>query len=43
MKSLGSTKSKITKVENSENVTSLQTTEVVLIQCNIFNNSYQQN
>ena len=43
MKLLGSTKSKITKNENGENVPYLETTEVVLIQCNVVNNSYQQN
>ena len=43
MKLLGSTKSKITKNENGENVPRLETTEVALIPCNIFNNSYQQN
>ena len=43
MKLLGSTKSKITKVENGENVTYLKITEVVLIHCNVANNSYQQN
>ena len=42
MKLLGSTKSKITKNENSENVPYLQITEVVLIHCNLVNNSYQQ-
>ena len=42
MKLLGSTKSKITKDENGENVTCLEITEVVLIYCNIVNNDYQQ-
>ena len=42
MKLLGSTKSKITKDENSENVPRLEITEVVLIHCNIVNNDYQQ-
>ena len=41
MKLLGCTKSKITKNENSENVPDLETTEVLLINCNA-NNSYQQ-
>ena len=41
MKLLGSTKSKITKVEYSENVPHLEITEVVLIHCNIVND-YQQ-
>ena len=39
---LKSTKSKITKNENSENVPDLEITEVVLIHCNV-TNSYQQN
>ena len=42
MKLLGSTKSKITKDENGENVTCLEITEVVLMHCNIVNNDYQQ-
>ena len=42
MKSLGSTKSKISKDENGENVSHLEITEVVLIHCNIVNNNYQQ-
>ena len=43
MKLLGSTKSKITKHENGENVAHLEITEVVLVHCNIVNNKYQQN
>ena len=44
MKLLGSTKSKITKdKKNGENVPYLEITEVVLIHCNIVNNSYEQN
>ena len=43
MKLLGSTKSKVTKVENGENVPYLGITEVVLIHCNIVNNDYQHN
>ena len=43
MKLLGSTKSKITKNENGENVSHLEITEVVLIHSNIVNNDYQQN
>ena len=35
MKLLGSTKSKIAKYENGENVPNLETTEVVLVHCNI--------
>ena len=42
MKLLGSTKSKITKNENGENVPFLGITEVELIHCNIVNNDYQQ-
>ena len=42
MKLLGSTKSKITKNKNGENVPHLEITEVVLIPCNIVNNDYQQ-
>ena len=40
MKLLGSTESKITK---DENVPYLEITEVVLMHCNVVNNSYQQN
>ena len=43
MKLLGSTKSKIAKDEHDENVPDLEITEVVLIHCNVVNNSYQQN
>ena len=42
MKLLGSTKNKITKDKNDENVPHLETTEVVLVHCNIANNDYQQ-
>ena len=42
MKLLGSTKSKINKDENSEDIPHLEFTEVVLIHCNIANNGYQQ-
>ena len=41
VKYLGSTKSKITKNKNSENVLYLEITEVILIHCNVVNNSYQ--
>ena len=37
MKLLGSTKSKINKDKNSENVPHLEITEVVLVHCNIIN------
>ena len=40
MELLGSTKSKITKDENDENVPCLESTEAVLIHCNIVNNDY---
>ena len=40
MKLLGSTKSKITKTENGENVPYLEITEIVSILCNVVNNSY---
>ena len=42
MKLLGSTKNKITKNKNGDNVPHLQITEVVLVHCNIVNNDYQQ-
>ena len=42
MKLLGSTKNKITKDKNCENVPHLEITEVVLVHCNIVNNKYQQ-
>ena len=42
MKPLGSTKSKITKDENSQNVPHLEITEMVLVQCNIVKNDYEQ-
>ena len=41
MKLLGSTKSKITKDKNGENVPHLEITEVVLVHCNMVNNDYQ--
>ena len=43
MKLLGRTKSNTTKNKNAENVPHLEVTEVVLINCNIVNNYYQQN
>ena len=42
MKLLGSTKNKITKDKNGENVPHLEITEVVLVHCNIVDNDYQQ-
>ena len=40
IKLLGSTKSKITKDENYENVPHLEITEIELVTCNIANNDY---
>ena len=42
MKLLGSTKSKISKDKNGENVPHLQITEVILVHFNMINNDYQQ-
>ena len=42
MKLLGSTKNKIAKDKNGENVPHLDITEVILVHCNIANNDYQQ-
>ena len=42
MKLLERTKSKITKDENGENGPHLEITEVLLVHCNIINNSYQR-
>ena len=42
MKFLGSTRSKITKVKNGENVPHLEITEGILVACDIVNNDYQQ-
>ena len=42
MKLLGSTKSKINKDKNGENLSHLEIPEVVLIHCYIVNNNYQQ-
>ena len=42
MKLLGSTKNKIIKDNNGENVPHLEITEIVLVHCNIVNNDYQQ-
>ena len=42
MKLLGSTKNKITKDKNSENVPHLEITEVILVHYNFVNNDYQQ-
>ena len=42
MQLLGSTENKITKDKNGENVPHLEITEVVLVDCDIVNNDYQQ-
>ena len=42
MKSIESTKSKMNKDENGENVSHLEDVEIVLVLCNISNNDYQQ-
>ena len=42
MKLLGSTTGSIAKYKNGEKVPYLEITEVVLIHCNVVNNSYQQ-
>ena len=42
MKLLGSTKNKIIKEENGENVPHLEITKVILVHCNIADNDYQQ-
>ena len=40
LKLLGSTKNKVTKNKNGENVLQLEIAEVVLFKCNITNNDY---
>ena len=42
MKLLGSTKNKIIKNKNGENLLYFEITEVVLVHCDIVNNDYQQ-
>ena len=42
IKLLGSTKSKINKEKNGKNVSHLETSEVVLVHCNIVSKDYQQ-
>ena len=42
MKLFGSTKKLIYKTKNGENVPSCEVVEVVLIQCNLLDNQYQQ-
>ena len=43
MKLIGSTEKNITKYKICENVPHLEITELVLVHCNLVNNSYQQN
>ena len=42
MKLLGSTKKLINKTQNGQNVPSLEVVKVVLVQCNLVDNQYQQ-
>ena len=42
MKLIGSTKNKIVRNKNGENVQHLKITEIVLVHCDIINNDYQQ-
>ena len=42
IKLLGSTKNTIDADKNSENVPRLENVEIVLVHCNLVNNSYQQ-
>ena len=42
MKLLGSTENKKTKYKNNENAPQLETTEVVLVHCNIVDTDYPQ-
>ena len=42
MRLLGSTKKDVDSDKNSENVPKLESVEVVLVHCNLVNNSYQQ-
>ena len=42
MKLFGSTKKLIYKTKNGENLPSLEVVEIVLIQCNLVDNQYQQ-
>ena len=39
----GSTKKVIDKTENRQEVSTLEVSEVVLVQCNLLDNQYQQN
>ena len=42
VKLLGSTKNKLIKDENSKNVSRLEIAEIVLVNCDIVNNDYQE-
>ena len=42
MELLGSIENKVTKDKNGENMPNLEITDVVLVNCNIVNNDYQQ-
>ena len=42
MKSFGSTKNLKDKTKNGENLQSFEVVEVVLVQCNLVDNQYQQ-
>ena len=43
MKLFGTTKTLRDKTKNEENVPSFEVVEVVLVQCNLVDNQYQQN
>ena len=43
MELFGSTKKLIDKTETAENVQSIEVCEVVVVQCNLVDNKYQQN
>ena len=43
MKVIGNTNSKKTKDKNGEKIPYLEITDIVLIHCNVVDNSYQQN
>ena len=43
MKLLGSTKSKVNKDDDGENVPHLEITDTILVHCKIVNNNYQHN
>ena len=42
MKLLGITEMKITNDKYGENIPNLEINEVILVHCNVFNNSYQE-